>query len=231
MSYRTYILSFLFILVTVITQAQKDPFASTYKTEAVEVKAEVATKTQVVVKEDVAEEVEEEEVDVVEETVEKKQMIKYLKFDAFLQAKLDFSVPIISVEEFKALRESKAPIVLLDTRSEVAYNVSHIPSSKRVGYDDFSIERVWTIPRDAKIVVYCTLGYKSEQVGKFLTEMGFKNVQNLYGSIIEWVNEGGVVVNENNKRTKKVVVKDKERRNFLKKGHAIILSESEVSSF
>lgn len=208
MSYRTYILSFLFILVTVITQAQKDPFASTYKAEVVEIKEEVA-----------------------EEAVEKKQMIKYLKFDAFLQEKLDFSVPIISVEEFKALRESKDPIVLLDTRSELAYNVSHIPSSKRVGYDDFSIERVWTIPRDANIVVYCTLGYKSEQVGKFLTEMGFKNVQNLYGSIIEWVNEGGVVVNENNKRTKKVVVKDKERRNFLKKGHAIILSESEVSLF
>ena len=196
MYYSTYFFSFLFILITTVTQAQRqDPFASTYK----------------------------------ETVVEKEEMIKYPKFDAFLQAKLDFSVPIISIQEFKELQESGTSIVLLDTRSEIAYNISHIPSSKRVGYDDFSIERVWTIPRDANIVVYCTLGYKSEQIGNFLTEMGFKNVQNLYGSIVEWVNEGGIVINENNKRTKKVVVKDKEKRHFLKKGHAIILSEKEAN--
>lgn len=194
----TYIFSFLFILVTTITQAQRqDPFASTYK----------------------------------KAVVDNKEMIKYPKFDAFLQSELDFSVPIISVQKFKELQESGDPIILLDTRSEVAYNISHIPSSKRVGYDDFSIERVWTIPRDANIVVYCTLGYKSEQVGGFLTEMGFKNVQNLYGSIVEWVNEGGLVVNKDNKRTKKVVVKDKEKRHFLKKGHAIIISEDEANLF
>jgi len=209
MSYKIYIFSVLFILTTAITQAQRqDPFASTHT-------------------EDVAEAA----VGKTEEVVERKEMIKYPKFDAFLQSKLDFSVPVISIQEFKNLQESKVPIILLDTRSEIAYNVSHIPFSKRVGYDDFSIERVWTIPRDANIVVYCTVGYKSEQVGKFLTEMGFKNVQNLYGSIVEWVNEGGVVVDEDNQRTRKVVVKDKERRQFLKKGRAIILSGEEGNVF
>lgn len=171
--------------------------------------------------------------DYVEKTIDttnlpKDLATKYPKFDAFLQQKLHFSVPAIGVEQLKEYQKEKKDFYLLDTRGELAFNTSHIPGAKRIGYDDFSVEKVWTIPRDAHIVVYCTTGVKSEQIGEYLEDMGFTNVENLYGAIIDWVNEDGTVIDKAGKPTQKVVVKDKQRKDFLKKGKAIILEESEV---
>ncbi len=159
-----------------------------------------------------------------------KDLTKYPEFDLFIQNKLDFSVPIISVGDFKKLYASKEKenILILDTRSEFAFNTSHIPGAERIGFDDFSIERVWYYPRDSKIVVYCTLGVKSEKVGKYLETMGFTNVQNLYGSIIEWTNQDGVIVNAEGKTTRKIIIKGKEKKHFLKKGKAILMTKDDV---
>ncbi len=157
-----------------------------------------------------------------------KSLTKHAKFDDFIKNKLNFYVPIISVNKFKDLYAAEENLIVLDTRSEFAFNTSHIPGAKRVGFQDFSTERVWNIDRNARIVVYCTVGAESEKVGKFLELMGFTNVENLYGSIIEWVNENGLVVDINGKHTRKVIVKTKEKKLFLKKGRAIILTKEET---
>jgi len=47
-----------------------------------------------------------------------------------------------------------------------------------------------TLDRDAPIVAYCSVGYRSSELVQKLRERGFTNIRNLEGSIFEWANGG-----------------------------------------
>lgn len=100
---------------------------------------------------------------------------------------LIYSVPVISAEE---AREQQEAYIFLDAREKEEYEVSHIPQATNVGYDDFSLSAVANISKDTPIIVYCSIGYRSERIGEKLQDQGFTNVKNLYGSIFEWANRG-----------------------------------------
>lgn len=86
-------------------------------------------------------------------------------------------------------------VILLDSRSPEEYEVSHLPGAKYVGYDNFSSDAVEDLDRDITVVVYCSVGYRSEKIGEKLQEMGFKEVYNLYGGIFDWKNNKNPVLN------------------------------------
>lgn len=94
--------------------------------------------------------------------------------------------------------------VLLDTREAEEYAVSHLPGARMVPYQGFRVESLEDLPRDTPIIVYCSVGYRSERIGEQLQEAGYTNVQNLYGGIFNWVLEGGQVVNMENVPTDRV---------------------------
>ena len=95
-------------------------------------------------------------------------------------------------------------ILLIDAREYEEYKVSHIDKAVFVGYDNLNLKPIEKVPRDTKVVVYCSVGYRSERVGEKLKEMGFTNVYNLYGGIFEWVNQGYKVVDSNGNEVKQV---------------------------
>jgi len=109
------------------------------------------------------------------------------EFDRKLTSLLSFKVPLVGVEKVKAQR---GQYYLLDTRERKEYEVSHIPGAEYLGYRDFDPARLKEVPRDTPIVLYCSVGYRSERIGKKLQDAGFTNVRNLYGSIFEWANRG-----------------------------------------
>ncbi len=119
------------------------------------------------------------------------------KFDEMLQLLLSNSVPQITVEEL----EHKDGVCLLDAREWEEYEVSHIEGAQYIGYDNLNKKILEDIPKEQTIVLYCSIGYRSEKVGEKLQKMGYTNVYNLYGSIFEWVNQGNPVVNENGTTT------------------------------
>jgi rhodanese-related sulfurtransferase len=82
----------------------------------------------------------------------------------------------------------RAQPILLDVRTKEEYDVSHLRGAQRVepGSGATSI----TIPHEKSIVTYCSVGYRSAAFAKALQEAGFKNVQNLTGSIFDWANRG-----------------------------------------
>lgn len=101
------------------------------------------------------------------------------------------SVPYIEVSKIVA----KKPFLIIDTREKEEYMVSHIPGALWVGYETFKIESLEErFPKDTSIVVYCSVGVRSEDIGEQLTEHGFTDVYNLYGGIFEWKNLGRSVV-------------------------------------
>ncbi|MFM2268217.1 MAG: hypothetical protein RL757_1658 [Bacteroidota bacterium] len=123
------------------------------------------------------------------------------QFDREVASLLSFSVAPIDVDSLKTVQHS---VVLLDAREPKEFAISHIEGAVNCGYDNFDGNSVKNLNKNAPIVIYCSVGYRSEQIGKKLKKMGFLNVRNLYGSIFEWINRGNFVVDKNGKTTNKV---------------------------
>ncbi len=121
-------------------------------------------------------------------------------YNLTLKALLSHSVPEVTVPQVKEMKD----VLLIDAREWNEYKVSHIKNATFVGYDQFEMDRLKSIDRSKKIVVYCSVGYRSEKISEKLKQAGFINVANLYGGIFEWVNQGNPVVDEKGKATDSV---------------------------
>ena len=105
-------------------------------------------------------------------------------FDQLLKKLLPTKAPYIHVQE---LLEQTDDIIFLDTREREEFDVSHLKNALHVGYKKFDINNLPSLP-DKKIVVYCSIGWRSGHIAQQLLEAGFKNIYNLYGGIFEWCN-------------------------------------------
>jgi len=128
------------------------------------------------------------------------------EFEKEVDSYLTYSVPAITV---KNLIQIKDDVVLLDAREMKEYEVSHIPGAKYVGYDNFDASQLEGIDKDQRIVVYCSIGFRSEKIGEKLKKLGYSNAYNLFGSIFEWANEGQPLEDSDGNTTKKVHTYDK----------------------
>lgn len=126
------------------------------------------------------------------------------------------SVPYISISELQKEKE----VILLDAREPKEFEVSHLKNAMCVGYDFFNLENTLVkLPKNknTKIVVYCSLGIRSEDIAEKLQKEGFTNIFNLYGGIFEWKNQGNITVNLQNNPTEKVHAFNKEWSKWLHK--------------
>jgi len=95
-------------------------------------------------------------------------------------------------------------VYFLDTREVGEYNVSHIRNAIHVGYDHFKLSSVKKIPKDARIIVYCSVGARSQKIGEKLLKAGYTDVQNMYGGLFNWSNYDFEMVNNQSKPTKRI---------------------------
>lgn len=114
-----------------------------------------------------------------------------------------------SVPELKVGDDWSDHVVYLDAREKSEYDVSHIQGALYVGYDDFRLSRVKKLPKDVQLIVYCSVGYRSEKVAEKLRKSGYTNAYNLVGGIFEWHNKGYSVVDKSLLPTNKVHGYDK----------------------
>lgn len=126
------------------------------------------------------------------------------------------SVAYLSVPD---LATGPSPI-LLDTREQEEYTVSHLRDAIWVGYREFHVDTVLRqFPdKNSALVVYCSVGVRSENIGEKLKRAGYTHVKNLYGGIFEWKNRGYPVFNMDGKETDSVHAFDKRWGKLLKKG-------------
>ena len=92
------------------------------------------------------------------------------------------------------LVQPTAPL-LLDVRTPAEFRVSHLQGARFVNFDSLAAEQFADVPRTRPVVVYCSVGVRSERLGEHLHALGFQEVRNLYGGLFEWVNEGHPVYN------------------------------------
>lgn len=137
------------------------------------------------------------------------------EFAEMTESMAEGGTPDISVDE---LNQHFSKYILLDARELEEYNVSHIPGSIWIGYEDFDLKRLIKIEKESKIVVYCSVGFRSERIGEKLLEAGYLNTQNLQGSIFEWINKDLPLVDSSNQPTNKIHGFDKVWSKWLKNG-------------
>ncbi len=138
-------------------------------------------------------------------------------FGFVLKKVLNHSVPEVSIKEAATLHNK----IFLDAREPEEYAVSHLPNSVFVGYDHFDKARLKSIAKNQPIVVYCSIGKRSELIAEQLIKEGFTNVSNLYGGIFEWVNQGKTVVDLQEKPTENVHAYSRIWGKFLARGHKV----------
>jgi rhodanese-related sulfurtransferase len=131
---------------------------------------------------------------------------------------LQKTVPFITSEN---LYNNYTAYTILDTREIDEYNTSHLKDAIRVGYNHFNTkETSKTLLSTKPIVVYCSVGYRSEKIAEKLIKKGFK-VFNLYGGIFEWKNKKNSVVDSSNIVTNKIHCFNAEWSKWLINGEKI----------
>jgi len=122
-------------------------------------------------------------------------------FEKKIEKTISHTVNVISPAQ---LVNMKNDVFLLDTREREEYDVSHIPNAHYSSFDNFDIAPYLSMPRDTTIVVYCSIGYRSEKIGEQLEAAGFTNVFNLWGSLFEWANQDLPLVDKDGQPTRQV---------------------------
>ncbi|HEV2721738.1 MAG TPA: MBL fold metallo-hydrolase [Thermoanaerobaculia bacterium] len=90
----------------------------------------------------------------------------------------------MSVDELAAHR-----VAVIDVRRETEYAAGHLPGARNVPLADLP-HRLGDVPRDSKVAVICTSGYRSIAAASFLAHEGFANVVNVAGGTQAWIGAG-----------------------------------------
>ena len=92
-------------------------------------------------------------------------------------------------KEFEVIDTNKAQeiinggAVLIDVRTSEEYNREHIPNAVNIPLDQ--IDTV-AYDKDTKIIIYCQSGMRSRQAVQTLVDMGYTNLYDLDGGLLNW---------------------------------------------
>ena len=96
-------------------------------------------------------------------------------------------VPAISTQEILDLQRNGRNYYLIDVRSDAERNIGMIPNAVTSEY--FEKELKSKCNKDAILIPYCTIGYRSGAYGTKLVTEGFQNVRNGDGVVL-WTYSG-----------------------------------------
>lgn len=145
--------------------------------------------------------------------------VESTSYSLMLKALIKESIPIVAVADLN--QKQIQSTTFIDSREKVEFDVSHIKGATWVGYDDFDMARMDDISKNEPIIIYCSVGYRSEKIGEKLIEAGYTNVSNLYGGIFEWVNQEKPIVDLSGKPTTKIHGYSKTWGIWLSKGEKV----------
>lgn len=124
---------------------------------------------------------------------------------------LNFTVDTIGVKTLKKRIDS---VYVIDARTPQEYRTSKIKNAVFINYDEPDYSKLTCSKLDT-IVVYCTIGYRSEKIGEKLKSLGYKNVLNLHGGILSWANDSNAVYSPLGTNTNKIHTYDASWKKWL----------------
>lgn len=115
-------------------------------------------------------------------------------FTACKDTPTQYDVKVITSVEAKPMIDSGEYIVL-DVRTQEEYDEKHIPACIHIPIDKndvepFKAEVVKQLTdKDAKIIVYCKSGFRSDIAAKAMSTLGYKTLYNMTDGIDGWTYE------------------------------------------
>jgi rhodanese-related sulfurtransferase len=106
---------------------------------------------------------------------------------AVLKATKNLNVPVIKAPELMAILED-TNLVLIDIRQPREQEISMLPHA--ITTAEFAQRFRRGIPKEKRLVVYCTIGYRSGKYAEELAKQGIK-AENLEGGVLGWSFIGG----------------------------------------
>jgi sulfur-carrier protein adenylyltransferase/sulfurtransferase len=94
---------------------------------------------------------------------------------------------ITPVDLKKKLDAGETPFIL-DVREPNEYQINRIAGSTLIPLGELP-RRYQELPRDREIIAQCKMGGRSAKAMDFLKSVGFTNVKNLRGGILEWIDK------------------------------------------
>ncbi len=97
------------------------------------------------------------------------------------------AIEVNAAKEFVAEHDN---VVILDVRTPIEYDMSHIPGSANVDVQDESFEEMLSqLDRDKTYIVQCTknpVGGRSSRALESMQKLGFRNLYSLEGGYVAW---------------------------------------------
>jgi adenylyltransferase/sulfurtransferase len=94
----------------------------------------------------------------------------------------------ITPVELKQRLDKGDKLFILDVREPNEYQINRIPGSTLIPLGELP-RRYQELPKDVEIVTQCKMGGRSAKAQDFLKTVGFTNVKNLRGGILEWIDK------------------------------------------
>ena len=94
----------------------------------------------------------------------------------------------ISPVELKRRLDAGEDLFILDVREPNEYQINRIAGSTLIPLGELP-RRYQELPRDREIIAQCKMGGRSAKAMDFLKTVGFSNVKNLKGGILEWIDK------------------------------------------
>lgn len=98
------------------------------------------------------------------------------------------NLPEKTITDLVQLQKNRVPFHLFDVRKKEEFQVSHIQNALNITTSTKISKKV--PKKDALIIAYCSVGYRSAAVVADLRSKGYTNSFNLKGSIFQWANSG-----------------------------------------
>jgi rhodanese-related sulfurtransferase len=100
----------------------------------------------------------------------------------------------VSPKEFSEVTQ-QAGIVVLDVRTPEEFAEGHLANAINIDFQSGNFEEeISKLDKSKTYAVYCRSGNRSGQAVKDMSDLGFTNIYDMDGGIIDWVNAGGQLV-------------------------------------
>jgi molybdopterin/thiamine biosynthesis adenylyltransferase/rhodanese-related sulfurtransferase len=122
------------------------------------------------------------------------KLIDYDQFCGIVQPAQDHSAGAtvsateITPVELKAKLDAGETPFILDVREPNEYQINKIAGSTLIPLGELP-RRYQELPKDRQIITQCKMGGRSAKAQDFLKTVGFTNVLNLKGGILEWIDK------------------------------------------
>jgi adenylyltransferase/sulfurtransferase len=94
----------------------------------------------------------------------------------------------ITSVELKVRLDAGETLFILDVREPNEYQINRIPGATLIPLGELP-RRYQELPLDVEIIAQCKMGGRSAKAQDFLKSVGFTNVKNLKGGILDWIDK------------------------------------------